>query len=376
MSFTKQFLAEVQQVTAQLNEAAIEKCADELAAIRERGGRLFILGVGGSAGNAGHAVNDFRKICGFEAYAPTDNVSELTARTNDEGWATVFSEWLKGSRINAKDGLLIFSVGGGNLEKNVSPNLVSAIQVAKSMGASVIGIVGRDGGYTAKEATACVIVPTVNPNHVTPHSEAFQGVVWHLFVSHPKTQSREDKVGKHKVKRAVFLDRDGVINRALERDGFPYAPTMPDEFEIYPEVPAACAKLKAAGFLLVVATNQPDVGRGTMKQEIVEAIHAEMCRRLPLDRVEVCYHPGHGDSECDCRKPKPGMLLHAGSAMNIDLAQSWMVGDRWRDIDCGHAAGCKTVLIDRHYKEALRQSPDFSARNLAEAVDIIRKQFE
>ena len=193
MSFTKQFLAEVQQVTAQLNEAAIEKCADELAAIRTRGGRLFILGVGGSAGNAGHAVNDFRKICGFEAYAPTDNVSELTARTNDEGCATVFSEWLKGSRINAKDGLLIFSVGGGNLEKNVSPNLVSAIQVAKSVGASVVGIVGRDGGYTAQQATACVIVPTVNPTHVTPHSEAFQGVIWHLFVSHPKLKVAQTK---------------------------------------------------------------------------------------------------------------------------------------------------------------------------------------
>ena len=193
MSFTKQFLAEVQQVTAQLDEAAIEKCADELAAIRGRGGRLFILGVGGSAGNAGHAVTDFRKICGFEAYAPTDNVSELTARTNDEGWATVFSEWLKGSRINAKDGLLIFSVGGGNLEKNVSPNLVSAIQVAKSVGASVVGIVGRDGGYTAQQATACVIVPTVNPTHVTPHSEAFQAVIWHLFVSHPKLKVAQTK---------------------------------------------------------------------------------------------------------------------------------------------------------------------------------------
>ena len=193
MSFTKQFLTEVQQVTAQLNEAAIEKCADELAAIRNRGGRLFILGVGGSAGNAGHAVNDFRKICGFEAYAPTDNVSELTARTNDEGWATVFSEWLKGSRINAKDGLLIFSVGGGNLEKNVSPNLVSAIQVAKQVGASVVGIVGRDGGYTAQQATACVIVPTVNPTHVTPHSEAFQGIVWHLLVSHPKLKVTQTK---------------------------------------------------------------------------------------------------------------------------------------------------------------------------------------
>ena len=193
MSFTKQFLAEVQQVTAQLDEAAIEKCAETLAAVREHGGRLFILGVGGSAGNAGHAVNDFRKICGFEAYAPTDNVSELTARTNDEGWPTIFAEWLKGSRLGAKDGLLIFSVGGGNLEKNVSPNLVNAIQLAKQVGAAVIGIVGRDGGYTAKEATACVIVPTVNPAHVTPHSEAFQAVIWHLFVSHPKLKQAATK---------------------------------------------------------------------------------------------------------------------------------------------------------------------------------------
>jgi D-sedoheptulose 7-phosphate isomerase len=193
VNFSQQFIAEVQQVAAQLNADAIEKCADELAKIRGRGGRLFILGVGGSAGNAGHAVNDFRKICGFEAYAPTDNVSELTARTNDEGWATIFSEWLKGSRLGARDGLLIFSVGGGNLEKNVSPNLVSAVQLAKKVGASVIGIVGRDGGYTAKEATACVIIPTVNPTHVTPHSEAFQAVVWHLFVSHPKLKVAQTK---------------------------------------------------------------------------------------------------------------------------------------------------------------------------------------
>jgi D-sedoheptulose 7-phosphate isomerase len=193
MNFAKQFLEEVQSVVAQLDAGAIEKCAEELACVRERGGRLFILGVGGSAANASHAVNDFRKICGFEAYAPTDNVSELTARTNDEGWATIFAEWLKGSRLNAKDGLLIFSVGGGNLEKNISPNLVSAIQLAKKVGASVVGVVGRDGGYTAKEATACVIVPTVNPAHVTPHSEAFQAVIWHLFVSHPKLKVSQAK---------------------------------------------------------------------------------------------------------------------------------------------------------------------------------------
>jgi D-sedoheptulose 7-phosphate isomerase len=193
MTFVQRYLAETQQVASQLKPDAIEKVVDELAAVRERRGRLFILGVGGSAANASHAVNDFRKICGFEAYAPTDNVSELTARTNDEGWATVLSEWLKGSRLESRDALLIFSVGGGDLEKNVSPNLVAAIQLARDRGAPVIGIVGRDGGYTAREATACVVIPTVNPEHVTPHSEAFQAVVWHLLVSHPKLKVNRTK---------------------------------------------------------------------------------------------------------------------------------------------------------------------------------------
>ena len=193
MNFVRQYLEETQKVAAQLNAAALGKVVDELAAVRERRGRLFILGVGGSAANASHAVNDFRKICGFEAYAPTDNVAELTARTNDEGWATVLSEWLKGSRLDAGDGVLIFSVGGGDLEKNVSPNLVNAIELAKRVGATILGIVGRDGGYTAREATACVVIPTVNPAHVTPHSEAFQAVVWHLFVSHPKLKVHQTK---------------------------------------------------------------------------------------------------------------------------------------------------------------------------------------
>lgn len=170
--------------------------------------------------------------------------------------------------------------------------------------------------------------------------------------------------------RAVFLDRDGVINRALVREGFPYAPTRFAEFEILPGVAEACAKLKAAGFLLVVATNQPDVGRGTVKQEVVENIHRFMCQQLPIDRVEVCYHPGKG-FECDCRKPKPGMLLRAANELGVDLAQSWMVGDRWRDIDCGHAAGCRTVLIEYSYDEALHQAPDFRVGSLLEAADLI-----
>jgi D-glycero-D-manno-heptose 1,7-bisphosphate phosphatase len=179
---------------------------------------------------------------------------------------------------------------------------------------------------------------------------------------------------KNNLARAVFLDRDGVINRALEREGKPYPPTSLAEFEILPEVPAACAKLKAGGFLLVVATNQPDVGRGTLAQEVVDQIHAHMVAQLPIDCVEVCFHPGKGASDCDCRKPKPGMLLKAARELGIDLARSWMVGDRWRDIDCGYSAGCKTVFIERDYDEQLRQKPDFSARNLGEAADIILTQ--
>jgi len=183
--FTEAYLRETARVVELLDAAAIERVVEVLAAARARGGRLFILGVGGSAANASHAVNDFRKLAGFEAYAPTDNVSELTARTNDEGWASVFEAWLRTSRLRAEDCVLVFSVGGGNLEKNVSPNLVLALQYARSVGAGVVAIVGRDGGYAAQVADACVIVPTVNPAHVTPHTEAFQAVVWHLLVSHP-----------------------------------------------------------------------------------------------------------------------------------------------------------------------------------------------
>ena len=175
-------------------------------------------------------------------------------------------------------------------------------------------------------------------------------------------------------RRAVFLDRDGVINRALVRDGKPYPPTCVAEFELLPGVEEACAKLKAAGFLLIVATNQPDVGRGTLPQAALDAIHAEMLRRLPIDRVEVCIHPGQGKSDCDCRKPKPGMILRAARELGIDLAQSWMVGDRWRDIDCGAAAGVKTVFIDYGYDEALKAKPDFVAGDLAEAAAEILKR--
>jgi D-sedoheptulose 7-phosphate isomerase len=191
--FAEKFLAEAAEIVGRLDRASLEKAARMIGDLRATGGRLFILGVGGSAANASHAVNDFRKIAGIEAYAPTDNVSELTARTNDEGWATVFEGWLKTSKLQPRDAVLVFSVGGGDMERNVSPNLVAALKLAKAVGAKIIGVVGRDGGYTAKVADACVLIPVVNPVHVTPHSEAFQAVVWHLLVSHPAVKVEQTK---------------------------------------------------------------------------------------------------------------------------------------------------------------------------------------
>ena len=193
MSFTETFLTEAAEIARQLDRGKLDRMVHLLADTRSRGGRLFILGVGGSAANASHAVNDFRKIVGIESYAPTDNVSELTARTNDEGWAEVFSGWLRGSRLSVRDAVLVLSVGGGDLENNVSPNLVAALDFAKEVGATTLGIVGRSGGYTAKVADVCVVIPTVNPEHVTPHTEAFQAVVWHLLVSHPDLKQAQTK---------------------------------------------------------------------------------------------------------------------------------------------------------------------------------------
>jgi len=193
MSYSQQHLDESVEVIKQLDASKIEEMAGLLATVKNEGGRLFFLGVGGSAGNCSHAVNDFRKIVGIESYAPTDNVSELTARTNDEGWSTVFAEWLKISKLGTKDALFILSVGGGNLERNISPNLVEALKYAKAVGSKITGIVGRDGGFTAEVADVCVIIPTVNTHNITPHSEAFQAVVWHLLVSHPALKSNETK---------------------------------------------------------------------------------------------------------------------------------------------------------------------------------------
>jgi len=374
-TFAQQFLAEAKEIIGRLDAAGIEKAASLLALTRAKGGRLFILGVGGSAANASHAVNDFRKIAGIEAYAPTDNVSELTARVNDEGWETVFESWLRVSRLRSSDLVLVFSVGGGDLEKNVSPNLVAALQYAKTVGAKILGIVGRDGGHTAKVADVCILIPTVNPHHITPHTEAFQAVVWHLLVSHPAVKRQQTKwestaSGSTQGRAAVFLDRDGVINRAVVRDGKPFPPSGVDDFELLPEVASSLAALKAHGFALYVITNQPDVSRGTQTREAIENIHQALLSSLPLDDIFVCYHDDK--DECACRKPLPGLLLEARSKHNIDLARSFVVGDRWRDIDAGHNAGCKTVLIDYGYRErAPARPPEAIVRSLREAADWI-----
>jgi D-sedoheptulose 7-phosphate isomerase len=193
MSHVAAYLDQAKQITATIDHHVIEGMVAALASLRENGGRLFFIGAGGSAGNCGHAVNDFRKLCGFEAYAPTDNVSELTARTNDEGWETVFSGWLEVSKLSEKDGIFVFSVGGGDLERNVSPNIVRALELAKKRGAKIFGVVGRDGGYTKKVGDHVVVIPTVDPKHVTPHTEAFHAVVWHCLVSHPQLQQRATK---------------------------------------------------------------------------------------------------------------------------------------------------------------------------------------
>jgi D-sedoheptulose 7-phosphate isomerase len=371
--FAASFLSEVRDIAARLDTAAIEKMAALLAAVREQSGRLFILGVGGSAANASHAVNDFRKLAGIEAYAPTDNVSELTARTNDEGWTTVFAAWLQVSHLGPRDAVLIFSVGGGSVERNVSPNIVTALDYARSVGAKTLGIVGRDGGYTATVADACVIIPTVHPDRITPHSEAFQAVVWHLLVSHPvlqKNATKWESLSPMSQRRAVFLDRDGVLNDVVVRDGKPFPPERVDDLHIPDGTAGTLERLKDGNFMLLVVTNQPDVARGMQSREVVEAMASRLRAELPLDEIFTCFHDDRDN--CTCRKPRPGLMVEAANKYGINLNQSYLVGDRWRDIDAGAKAGCRTIWIDRGYVERSPDSPpNARVTSLPEAVDWI-----
>ena len=347
-----------------LDVEAIEQMATLLEQTRERGGRLFILGVGGSAGNASHAVNDFRKIVGIEAYAPTDNVSELTARTNDEGWPTIFVEWLRVSRLKPEDLILVLSVGGGNLEKNVSPNLVTALAVRaggrhagdrhRRQGRRLHGQGGRglrdraDGQPRAHHA-ALRGVPggRLAPAGLAP---AAQGAADEVGVG---PMSRRPADGGPR--RAVFLDRDGVLNRAIVRDGRPYPPATLEAFEILPGVAEAVRRLRDAGFLLIVATNQPDVARGTQRREVVEAMNARLVAAMPLDEFLVCYEDG---DDCPRRKPNPGLLLEAAEAHGIDLLGQL----HGRRPLARHRGRPPRRLPHRVHRPGLRRAPARSAR--------------
>jgi D-sedoheptulose 7-phosphate isomerase len=375
LSHAEEYFAETGQISERIDYEMIERIAEGLADLRARGGRLFLLGVGGSAANCSHAVNDFRKLCGIEAYTPVDNVAELTARTNDEGWETVFAAWLRVSRASNNDAIFVFSVGGGSAANNISVNIVRAVDEAKRKGLRIYGVVGRDGGYTKQMGDAVLVIPTVNPQRVTPHTEAFHAVAWHCLVSHPKLQLSDTKwesavaVQPITEKRAVFVDRDGVINRAIVRNGVPYPPTSLGEFEILPGVAEAILQLKNAGFAVIVATNQPDVAKGIQRREVIEAMHSSLMKELAVDEIKVCWDLD--SAEGTSYKPKPGMLLAAAKERAINLTRSYMVGDRWRDVGAGRAAGCFTIFIDRGYAEPLRETPDATCADLREAAAII-----
>ena len=306
------YFQEVAKVAQSIDIGTVEQLAAELVALREREGRLFLLGVGGSAGNCGHAVNDFRKLCGIEAYAPTDNVSELTARTNDEGWETVFAAWLKTSRATSKDAVFVFSVGGGNLEKNVSANIVAALKEAKQRGMKVSASSGATAATPSGSATAWSWFPPSRPRasrRIPKPSRRWSGIA----SCRTRRCSRSPPSGslRRVVRRAVFLDRDGVLNRAVLRAGRPYPPDSPEALEILPGVREALERLRAAGFFNVVVTNQPDVATGKQRREVVEAMHARLGAELPIDAFKVCYHidadgapaasPGRG---CCSRLPR------------------------------------------------------------------------
>lgn len=362
--FIETFLRETVQIAGQIDMAPIHRLVEYLGALSDRGGRLFILGVGGSAANASHAVNDFRKITGIETYAPTDNVSELTARTNDEGWETVFEAWLRGSHLNELDTILILSVSGGDEKKKMSSNLVRAIDYAKSVHADILGIVGSADGYTAKMANACVVVPVVNAAHVTPHSEAWQSVIWHLLVSHPrlkKVQTRFESVtDTAPSNRAVFIDRDGTLTTSAKSERYPVTAL---------DACSSIDRLKKAGFKVFMVTNQPDINRGIISPEEFTLGTASMFLP-PLDGIYMCPHTNANN--CDCRKPKAGMLLQAAGEHNIDLSKSYMIGDTWRDAGAGFGAGCKKVFIVNSAKfvgqTALLDRYTINVASLTEAV--------
>ena len=317
MGHAENFFAQASAIASQIDHAKVDKLASELAALRERGGRLFVLGVGGSAGNASHSVNDFRKLCGIEAYAPVDNVSELTARANDEGWDTIFTGYLEGSRADADDAIFVFSVGGGDAERNISTNIVKAVDMAKARGMKVY----RRGRTRQR--------PHRHPRRHRGRgsggrsraADATFGSVPGGGMALPGVASGAAEKRHQMVTRAVFADRDGVLCANMMRDGRPVAPTRLEDFRLLPGVEDSVRALKSAGYLVIVVTNQPDVGTGRTPRATVEAMHDIIRAKLAVDDIKACFHT-NADG-CTCRKPKPGMILEAAAERAIDLPASY-----------------------------------------------------
>ncbi|MBI4029773.1 HAD-IIIA family hydrolase [Candidatus Berkelbacteria bacterium] len=337
--FAQKYLEETAEITRQLDLEVIEKMAEILSEIKKKKGRLFFLGVGGGAGTGSHAANDFNKIAGISTVNLTDNFSLLTALVNDEGWESVFHRQAKMHRIGVSDGLFIYSVGGGGLK--TSPNIGPAINYAKRMGARVLGVVGKDTGETAKKADACLVVPKLAEERITPHVEDFQLLIDHLLSNFLNTI---------KFEKAVFLDRDGVINRLILERGPRESPVHPDEFELLPGTLEGLTILKNEGYFLAVVSNQPNIAKGKTTLENHLAIEEKMDKLLGKEAaVDVYYYcPHHPDPEqvvirellldCECRKPKPGLLAQAINEWSIDPSSSWMMGDSETDIEAGRLA--------------------------------------
>ncbi len=402
IDYTVRYLQEVGAIAAAISPTQIDEMVTILWELRAREGRLFFLGVGGGAGHAGHAVNDFRKIAGIECYAPSDNVAELTARINDDGWDTCYANWLRGSRLSANDALFIFSVGGGSIEKNISMNLVNSLRLAREVGAKVLGVVGRDGGFTAKVADQAIIVPTLSADTVTAHAESFQAVVWHLLVSHPRLRAREMKwetamayrlpphvqprstcdpqvltAAAATGRKAVFLDRDGVLNQnVFYADTAAWeAPRLLSSFVLASGVVPALRALADAGYLLFLVSNQPNACNGKSPAGTLEAMHRLLVHHLlpaglSLTAAFYCTHHPAFTGPCPCRKPSPYFLEQAGTAFGLALADCWMVGDRDTDLSCGRAAGTRTAWIATGQEAAIPEPAliDVQGFNLQAAV--------
>ena len=365
----KIFIKNFTSSLADIDIVKLEKLALEIINLRKTQGKLFLLGVGGSAGNCSHAVNDFRKLCKINAFCPTDNISEITARINDEGWENSYKDWLEDSGLSKKDALFVFSVGGGDIKKKVSVNLIRAIKLAKEKKSKVFSIVGRKNSYTFKNSNISLVVKSA-PNLITPTSETMQVLVWHSLVSLQQLMIKKNQMVKKKNKNFIFLDRDGVINKSRIVNGKPFAPTKFSDFKIF-KYTKNCLKRLNEKFIILIITNQPDIGNKILKKKEFNKMCSLLKKKYPIQEVYFCPHKK--EDGCDCRKPKIGLLKKAYSKYVFNKKKTFMIGDRNSDMIAAEQFGIKPIFIDRNYKEQkpLISIPRF--KNLVKAVSYVTK---